>query len=83
MQSDKDRISRQTGSHTRLRSNSKPREKQNQMISSSPTKDDIEIDDDFEDLIVNKTNSIIVERQNSDNKMKMSELKQVFPTQIT
>ena len=41
----------------------------------SPNKDD-EIDDDFADLIVNKTNSIIDRRDSNDNQMKMSELKQ-------
>jgi len=54
-----------------------------QLISSTPTKDDVEIDQDFDDLIVNKTNSIIVERRNSGGQMKMSELKQVAPTQTT
>lgn len=85
IQSDKDRVSRLGGGgHNRLRSNSKPREmKDHQLISSSPTKDDVEIDEDFDDLIVNKTNSIIVERRNSGGQMKMSELKQVAPTQTT
>jgi len=54
-----------------------------QLISSSPMKDEVEIDDDFDDLIVNKTNSIIIERQNSGGHMKMSDLKQVAPTQTT
>jgi len=61
-----------------LRSNSKPNQDniaalEEQLIS--PNKDD-EIDDDFADLIVNKTNSIIDRRDSNDNQMKMSELKQ-------
>ena len=61
-----------------MRSNSKPNQDniaalEEQLIS--PNKDD-EIDDDFADLIVNKTNSIIDRRDSNDNQMKMSELKQ-------
>ena len=52
-----------------------------QELNSSPNKQadhDDEIDDEFADLIVNKTNSIHERerRDSNDNQMKMSELKQ-------
>ena len=65
---------------TSLRSNSKPRQENMNALEeqlASPNKDD-EIDDDFADLIVNKTNSLHERRESNDNdnQMKMSELKQ-------
>jgi len=57
-----------------LRSNSKQGPKQ---TGRSPAKvDDDEVDGDFDDLVVNKTNSF-VGRRDSDQRMKMSELKPV------
>ena len=70
------------GHRSSLRSNSKPRVDNNmaameQELDTSPNKQDHEdeIDDDFADLIVNKTNSIHERRDSNDNQMKMSELK--------
>lgn len=65
------------GGGNRLRSNSKPRE-----IDVAPTqivKKAEEIDDDFDNLIVNRTSSL-VERRDSGGHMQMSELKMIDTT---